>query len=55
MEVDSTVFEHEFGKFIENLHDYFGDEYGKEHDEYLINFLLDKTSFYKSELELYDE
>lgn len=55
MKVDSTVFEHEFGKFIEHLHDYFGDEYGKEHDEYLINFLLEKADFYDSELELYDE
>lgn len=55
MNVDTSVFTHEFDNFIEHLHDYFGDEYGKAHNEYLIKFLLNKAEFYKEELELYDE
>ena len=55
MNIDTYVFTHEFDKFIEHLHDYFGDEYGKAHDEYLIKFLLERASFYENELELYDE
>lgn len=55
MNIDTSVFTHEFDNFIEHLHDYFGDEYGKAHNEYLIKFLLEQAIFYENELELYDE
>lgn len=55
MDIDTGVYSYEFDNFTEHLHDYFGDEYGKAHIEYLINFLLEKAEFYESELELYDE
>ena len=55
MNIDTSVFTYEFDKFIEHLHDYFEDEYGKNHDEYLIKFLLEQAVFYENELELYDK
>ena len=55
MDIDTSVFIYEFDNFIEHLHDYFGDEYGKAHNEYLIKFLLEQAVFYESELELYNE
>lgn len=53
-DVDTSVFTHEFDRFIENLHDYFGDDFGKEHVKYLIDFLINQATFYEDELELYD-
>jgi hypothetical protein len=55
MNIDTSVYSHEFDSFIEHLHDYFGDEFGKDHIKYLIDFLLEEATFYESELELYDE
>ena len=54
MDIDKSVYTYEFDKFTEHLHDYFGDEFGKEHIKYLSEFLMNQAAFYESELEDYD-
>ena len=54
MEINKSVIRHEYYNFIENIQDYFGDNYSKEHMKFLAEFLIEEGERIKSELEEYD-
>ena len=49
--IDKSVFRHEYYKFIENIQDYFGDNYTREHIRYLAELLCEEGERLKAELE----